>query len=335
MVVVLNIIDDDVLCKWLAFVEHHPDGNVFQTPMMYNAYLNTPGYKPYVFIAYQDNVIVGVLLSVVIKERGLIKGSFSARSVIIGGPLVLNNKAEFISELLKEYNKFIKDKVIYSQIRNQSEQLVNNDSYQLNGYKFHSHLNFIIPLDGEENIWNRIGKGRIKQIKKAQNKGLKVEVYTNDLITDALITEGYSVIQDVYKRARLPLVDKQLILNAQQNGLLVMFVVRDKDLNFIGCRFCLSFNKCLYGWYAGSYSVYYKLFPNDILIYETLIWGNNNGYCYFDYGGAGEPNKPYGVRSFKQQMGGAIVNYGRYEKVHKRLMYIIGYIGYKILKMIK
>lgn len=272
MLIISNINSINFL-DWNAFVAHHPDGNVFQTPMMYNAYLNTPGYEPYVFIAYQDNVIVGVLLSVVIKEYGLIKGFFSARSVIIGGPLVLNNKTEYISELLKEYNKFIKDKAIYSQIRNQSEQLINNDSYQLNGYKFYSHLNFIIPLDGEKNIWDRIGKGRIKQIKKAQKNGLYVDVYPHDLITDNLIIEGYGVIKEVYNRTRLPLADINLIQNANANKLLIMFAVRDKDSNLIGCRFCLSYNKLLYGWYAGSYEASYGLYPNDILIWETLKWG--------------------------------------------------------------
>ena len=77
------------------------------------------------------------------------------------------------------------------------------------------------------------------------------------------------------------------------------------------------------------------MFPNDILIWETLKWGLKHNYKTFDYGGAGEPNKKYGVRAFKQQMGGKLVNYGRYEKIHKTIFYYIGSIGLKLLKKIK
>lgn len=56
------------------------------------------------------------------------------------------------------------------------------------------------------------------------------------------------------------------------------------------------------------------------------------GYKTFDYGGAGEPNKPYGVRAFKQQMGGELVNFGRYEKIHRPIMYEFGKIGIKAMK---
>ena len=102
-----------------------------------------------------------------------------------------------------------------------------------------------------------------------------------------------------------------------------------------GCRFGLLYRDSIYGWYAGSYSQYYSLFPNDILIWETLRWGIKKGYKTFDYGGAGEPNKPYGVRGFKQQMGGTLVNFGRYEKIHRPFMYKIGVLGMKILKMLR
>ena len=35
------------------------------------------------------------------------------------------------------------------------------------------------------------------------------------------------------------------------------------------------------------------------------------------FGGAGKPDKPYGVRDYKLKFGGQLVNWGRFEKVHK------------------
>ena len=335
MIVIETDIKKINIQQWSEFVSNHPYGNVFQTPMMYEAYLKTNGYTPLIFIAYQDNNIVGVLLSVLIKESGFIKGYFSSRSIITGGPLVLNGNTEYMSELFKSYNEYVGNKAIYTQIRNQSEQLIYNDVYQKCGYRFHSHLNFIIPLDGEENIWNRIGKGRIKQIKKAEKNNLHIDVYDKESISDDLILKCYDVIKCVYNHAKLPLVDVELMKNVNKYGLLVLFVAKDCCDNILGCRFALTYKECLYGWYAGSYEKFYKLYPNDLLIWETLKWGNNNGYKYFDYGGAGEPNKPYGVRSFKQQMGGCLVNYGRYELIHNIVKYNIGVCGLKILKLLK
>ena len=40
--------------------------------------------------------------------------------------------------------------------------------------------------------------------------------------------------------------------------------------------------------------------------------------CVDDFGGAGKPDEPYGVRTFKAKYGGELVNYGRYVCVHSR-----------------
>ena len=320
--------------RWAAFVEAHPKGNVFQTPQMYDVYQQTPEYAAEVIALEQDKQMVGLMVWVVMREKG-IKSRFSARSIIQGAPLTKDDRPEYIIALLKTYEKILDKSVIYTQVRNCSEMLTVNDAFQQCGYRFESHLNFIITLDNEEAVWNRIGKGRIKQIRKAQKNGLYVDMYETEQITDELIVQGYEVIRSVYQRAGLPLTDIEQIKATNRQGLLVVFVVRNEEGKMLGCRFGLLYRNSIYGWYAGSYSQYYSLFPNDILIWETLCWSINKGYKTFDYGGAGEPNKPYGVRAYKQQMGGELVNYGRYEKIHRHIMYWIGLLGIKILKMLK
>lgn len=320
--------------EWASFVETHPKGNVFQTPEMYEVYTMTPGYAPQVIALEQDKQLVGVMMWVVMREKGL-KARFSARSIIQGAPLAKDDKQEYIIALLEAYENMRDKSVIYTQVRNHFEMLTVNDAFQRCGYRFESHLNFIITLDNEEVVWNRIGKGRIKQIKKAQKNGLYVDVYEPGRINDELIAQGYEVIRSVYQRAGLPLTDLEQIKATNRHGLLVVFVVRNTNGEMLGCRFGLLYEDSIYGWYAGSYSQFYSLFPNDILIWETLRWGIKNGYKTFDYGGAGEPNKPYGVRAFKQQMGGELVNFGRYEKIHRPMMYRIGVLGVKILKLLK
>lgn len=303
---------------WAEFVRNHPQGNVFQTPEIVDCYLHIKGHTPIVIVAMDGHAIVGILVACILAESGL-KEKLTARSIIQGGPLAKDDNAEIIDALLHAYKQEVKGRAIYTQIRNHSEQLYHNDIYQKYGFSFVDHLNFLITLDNEEAMWDRIGKGRIKQIKKAQKNNLQVDVYTEP--TEELIREGYEVIKSVYKRAGLPLTSIDEILAVNKHKLLVLFAVRNQDGRMLGCRMGIAYRDCLYGWYAGSYQEYYSLYPNDMLIWETLLWGCKQGYKIFDYGGAGEPNKPYGVRGFKQQMGGKLTNYGRYELIHKPIIY--------------
>jgi lipid II:glycine glycyltransferase (peptidoglycan interpeptide bridge formation enzyme) len=48
--------------------------------------------------------------------------------------------------------------------------------------------------------------------------------------------------------------------------------------------------------------------------------------------GAGEPGVPYGVRDFKAEFGGTMVEYGRFLHVAKPLLYRIGEAGVAFLK---
>ena len=48
--------------------------------------------------------------------------------------------------------------------------------------------------------------------------------------------------------------------------------------------------------------------------------------------GAGKPNEKYGVRDFKAEFGGELVEYGRNLFIFNRLLYNVGKLGVKIMK---
>lgn len=48
--------------------------------------------------------------------------------------------------------------------------------------------------------------------------------------------------------------------------------------------------------------------------------------------GAGEPGVPYGVRDFKAEFGGQLVEHGRFIHICKPMLYRIGKLGVKFLK---
>lgn len=309
--------------EWRLFIQNHPKGSVFQTPEMFDCYVQTPGCIPMLFAAYSDKALCGVLVATILKENGRIKSHFSTRSIIQSGPIVKDDNSFILESLLKEYSRTIPRDVIYTQIRNQFDWLHCCDSFRKYGFVYEPHLDFLIHLDTEEDMWSRIGRGRRQQIRKAQKNGLFVKTFIDECLTEDLIEDGYKSISEVYRRANLPLVDIKQIDAARRNHILCLFVVYTSDGSVAGGRFALRFGKTLYGWYAGSYQKYLHLFPNDILIWETIKWAMQNGFTVFDYGGAGSPNKEYGVRNYKSQLGGELVNWGRFEKKHKPFMFFI------------
>jgi lipid II:glycine glycyltransferase (peptidoglycan interpeptide bridge formation enzyme) len=48
------------------------------------------------------------------------------------------------------------------------------------------------------------------------------------------------------------------------------------------------------------------------------------GMAQLDLMGAGRPDEQYGVRDFKAEFGGEMVEYGRYVYAHRSLMYKMG-----------
>ena len=92
----------------------------------------------------------------------------------------------------------------------------------------------------------------------------------------------------------------------------------------------------VYEWYAcGKDGVFKNIHPSSVTKYAGMKYAADNGYAVFDMMGAGKPDEEYGVRDFKAEFGGELVEYGRWLAVTKPLMYKIGVLGVKILKKIK
>ena len=94
----------------------------------------------------------------------------------------------------------------------------------------------------------------------------------------------------------------------------------------------LIYNDCVYDLYAGSKKEHYKNYPNDLIPWEVFKWGRKNGYSIFDFGGAGKPDVPYGVRDYKKKFGGEFVNFGRFENIHSKNLFKISKLGYETWK---
>lgn len=322
--------------KWSLFVSQHPYGNIFQTPEIYQVYRNTPKYEPIILsIVNEKDEILGILLSVIQKEHSGLLGCFSARSIAIGGPLVIDNNLEILDILLNEYKKLIKGRAIYSQFRNLWDWGNEEKNVFLKyGFTFDSHLDIIISLENSsDELWKNLSRDRKKSIKKG-NSNLKTEL----IDYNEYFNKIYILLKNVYRRIGLPLPEKMLFYNAMfylGNINAIKTFGAFKDNKLVGVRIELCYNNLIYDWYAGADDSFLEYRPNDVLLWNIFLWGKDNGFKYFDFGGAGKPNKPYGVRDYKLKFGGKLVNFGRFELVHKPIIYKFGIFALKNYKIIK
>ena len=92
----------------------------------------------------------------------------------------------------------------------------------------------------------------------------------------------------------------------------------------------------MYEWFVCGNDHYRKgIRPSSVATWYGMQYAANHGYPLFDLMGAGKPDEPYGVRDFKAEFGGKLVEHGRFLYVCKPLLYWIGKVGVKWLKMSK
>jgi len=324
---------------WGDFVYNHPEGNIFHTPEYFDLCNSTSFYKGIVICCLQERKISGILVAVIQREFAGLPGRMTARSVIIGGPLVKENDKDIAALIIQTYNDEIKTKVLFSQFRNLYDNSIYSAVLESEGYSFEEHLNILINLkNNKDQLWSGIHPTRRKQI----NRSLRREVITSvhsDIEMEQL-QKCYVLLETIYRKTGLPLPCFDYFINAvkifAEKKILKLFLAKYRS-EIIGFRLVLCYKETIYDWYAAASLNHLDKYPNDVLPWEIFKWGNEAGYNVFDFGGAGNPSEAYGVRDYKLKFGGEVVNFGRFTKVHKPLtnniIMILFKIRRKLLKM--
>ena len=334
----LEITNSPDIKQWSEFVYNHPQGNIFQTPEMAEVYKRTKNYEPILLavVDTKNDEILAVLQAVVIKEISGFLGTFSARSIIQGGPLFIENEKgiEALKVLMEHYDKIAQKKALYTQIRNMWDMSNILSFFNSIGYEYEEHLNFLIDLNRpEEEIWRDIHKSRRKGINRAFKRGVVIE----EVRDKKFIPIFYGIVEETYKNARIPLADISLMESAFEllapKNMATFYMAKYEDI-YVGARVVLNYKGLIYDWYAGALSDYLSLYVNEALVWHILKEGANNRYHTFNFGGAGKPNEEYGVREFKRRFGGKMVNFGRYEKIYSPVKMKIVEKGFEMYKKV-
>jgi len=302
---------------WNEFVLENPNGNIFQTYEMYEVYQNTKNFEA-LLVAVEDKGFVGGALVYISTELPGMLAGFSRRAVLHGGPL-----GNF-SLVQKELDKRLKGKALFLQVRNICGCL------RIEGFNYEPHMNYIVDLrlpEGE--LWNRLSRSRHRGITKSDKAGLKIVKINSAKEIDTV----YRLLKSTYSNANQRLADISLFQGANELlGERARFYLAIVDKRAIGTRVILTYKKTAYDWYAGGDLSYRKCHPNDALAWHAILDAKKAGLERFDFGGAGHPGRPYGVREFKRQFGGEEVNYGRCEKVYSPGKFLLAKFGYEMVR---
>lgn len=316
---------------WSEFVDRNSMATPFQTPEFFDFFNSLLNLSAIAIAVEHDDELRALTVISIQKENG-IKSLFSKRAIVYGGVLIKKGDEEALSLLLNALNKEIKGKAIYAEIRNLNDYTEFRPCFEKEGWQYTPYLNYRVNCADEATIWGNLNRLRKRQVKKAQSNEVIVNVAEN--ISD--VHDLYEILHNTYKnKIGKPLFNWDFFRELYRMPFCKVFIIKVNN-STIGGHFCLVNRDVIYDWYGcGLDREYSDYAPSTMIVYSALQYAINHKMKYFDFMGAGTPDKEYGVRDFKAQFGGELVEYGRFIKILKPGMYKIGEFGLRLISAIK
>lgn len=314
---------------WQSLVEQSPYATWFQTPEAYAFYASVPDeMTPFAVGVDEDGQLMGVVVGYTTRETNPIKQLFTCRSIVIGGPLLDERISDNAVTALLCAVKRVTRSSIYVETRDFHDYSRWRHIFEQCGFAFQPHLNIQVACT----TTHTMSEQRNRQVKKAMKNGAEI----CEASSEQEIRDWYQILRQLYRqKVRTPLWSEEFFLQFYRNGVGKYLLVKYEG-KVIGGMMCPVFaDRAIYEWYVcGLDETYKEQYPSVMATYAAIEYAKQNGIPLFDFMGAGVPDKPYGVRDFKREFGGELIEYGRYLYIYKPMLYNIGKWGVKMLKML-
>jgi serine/alanine adding enzyme len=330
---------------WRDFVARQPGANIFHTPEMTDVFAQARGHRVSTWGATDAaGVLRALFLPVEVAlgghlprvARGVTR-ALTSRAVAYGGAACAGDEAGYqaLGELLAAYRRHAPH-VLFTEVRHISDAPGMSGALRAAGFVHERHLNYLIRLDRPEgHLWAALSRSARQRIRSGERKGVVVEAVAVTPGAQGSVEAGqaYRLLDQVYRRARVPLADRSLFDAAVAvlgPRAMCRLVTARLGSEVIGARFVLLHKGRMIDWYAGSDRSFAAFSPNEVLVWHVLRWGRAQGFELFDFGGAGRPDQHYGPREFKAKFGGELVDLGRDVLVHTPLRLRLSRAGYDL-----
>lgn len=321
--------------EWNHFLEESNYGSPFHSYNFFNSLNSSNQYQGYVYSVEEKNETKALCLVSILKENG-IKARFSKRAIIYGGPILSESTSNIeLDFLIKGICKHLKKECIYIEFRNYFDYSNFKNIFLNNGFLYEPYVNVQLKISGLTfpEIVSKFKYNRRREIKQSLEEGC--DYFVSDNIDD--LKGVYHILYDLYiNKVKLPLPKINFFIDLLQSKTMVLTVVKHNN-KIIGGAFCPYLkNKSLYTfYYCGLREYNKKIFPTHLAILAAIEFANKLNLNCIDFMGAGKMENDYGVRKYKMEYGGQLVEHGRFIKVLNPLLYKIGKLGLKILAKIK
>ena len=309
--------------QWSELVRTSETGTWFQSPEAYDFFASLPELmEPFVYGVERAGKLCAVCVGYVTKEPNPIKQFFTRRAIIIGGVAVAANGAkEDVVILLNYVRKELKPKSIYIEMRNFNDFSPWKEAFEAAGFAYKPHLNFHVDPST-----NNLSDNRKRQLKKS-------DAVVSEGVSELEIREWYEVLSELYRtKVKTPLWPIDFFLEAYRQGIAKFLLVKHEG-RIIGGSMVVADERTVYEWFECGLNAECKdQYPSVMATWGGIQLAHQSGCTRYDMMGAGEPGVPYGVRDFKAEFGGQMVEHGRFLCVCKPMLYRLGVCVVKILK---
>ena len=337
--------------QWQELVQSSAVATWFQTDEAYRFYQSVGGMQAFAYGVSENGRITGVVVGYTTQEKCKFKQHFTCRTIIYGGPLLANDISdEALTALLEairnphysepserstatrstaSHASDLQAQPIYVEIRNFHDYSRWKSVFTHSGFAYQPHYDIHVHCNDTHNISRR----RQRELKRAITNGAIV----CEAQSEQEVREWYLILSQLYReKVRTPLFSVDFFLQFYRNKVGKYLLVKHEG-KIIGGMMCpILEGKAIYEWYVcGADEEYKELYPSVVATHAAIEYAKTNGLPLFDFMGAGNPDEAYGVRDFKMEFSGELVEHGRYLCVRKPMLYWIGKMGVRWLKLRK
>lgn len=319
--------------QWQALVDRSPVASIFQSPEMHDFYCSLRLYKTALYAVEESGDVKGLVLCLIQSEGKGLKGRLTARAIINGGPLLdADISTEALHALLDTTINMLRQSCVYIETRNLNDYSQWRNTFEACGFRYSPHYNFHIDTSDPTHVDKRIDKSRRRRIRRATEAGA---VISSDNVH---LPAFYNILADLYhNKIHRPLPPYALFERLARQPFARYFFVLGPQNDVIGGQLILMLSKLVgYAWYCcGLDREHHDLYPSIMANYAAIRYAADHGFVRYDMMGAGSPDEDYGVRDFKAQFGGTLVEHGRFLHINYRVVYYLGRQALNLLKRIK
>ena len=316
--------EEDKEC-WDNLVERSPHGTIFHTWKFLEIAKRHTNSKLYPIIGLNGDTPIGVY-PIFLQKRWINKSVLSpvegALFLYLGPALadydkLKQNKKESLStEFQREINEFVESKLKYDYIRIMTPPgLIDSRPFLWTGYNVKPYYTYTLDISNTESVWKSFNSQVRINIRKTKKMGVIIKEGSKNELELIRMSLGERFIQ--WKKGYKDYLNDIFSSFYPEN---LRIFVGSYNKETVGGLILLCYKDKVYLWIGLPKTNQKGIFPNDLVLWESIKWASENGYKEYELMDAG--NLP-SLRKFKSKFNPQLSVWYSAEKYASPIHYII------------